>query len=67
MGAVRRHGVRHFAIDYDAQVTSTNGQVDTVATAPGILNTGAALEQVWYLLMVFEEQADALSSLFNNG
>ena len=29
-------------IDYDAQVTSTNGQVYTAATAPVILNTGAA-------------------------
>ena len=29
-------------IDYDAKVTSTNGQVYTAATAPVILNTGAA-------------------------
>lgn len=29
-------------IDYDAEVTSTNGQVYTAATAPVILNTGAA-------------------------
>lgn len=29
-------------IDYDAQVTSTNGQTYTAATAPLILNTGAA-------------------------
>ncbi len=29
-------------IDYDATVTSTNGQVYTAATAPIILNTGAA-------------------------
>ena len=29
-------------IDYDAQVTSTNGQVYTAATAPVIVNTGAA-------------------------
>ena len=29
-------------IDYDATVTSTNGQVYTAATAPVILNTGAA-------------------------
>lgn len=29
-------------IDYDAQVTSTNGQVYTATTAPVILNTGAA-------------------------
>ncbi|MDD5849289.1 MAG: hypothetical protein PUE64_08150 [Firmicutes bacterium] len=29
-------------IDYDAQVTSENGQVYTAATAPIILNTGAA-------------------------
>ena len=29
-------------IDYDAQVTSTNGQVYTASTAPVILNTGAA-------------------------
>ena len=29
-------------IDYDANVTSTNGQVYTAATAPVILNTGAA-------------------------
>ncbi len=29
-------------IDYDAAVTSTNGQVYTAATAPVILNTGAA-------------------------
>ena len=29
-------------IDYEAQVTSTNGQVYTAATAPLILNTGAA-------------------------
>lgn len=29
-------------IDYEAEVTSTNGQVYTAATAPVILNTGAA-------------------------
>lgn len=29
-------------IDYDARITSTNGQVYTAATAPVILNTGAA-------------------------
>lgn len=29
-------------IDYDAQITSTNGQIYTAATAPVILNTGAA-------------------------
>lgn len=29
-------------IDYDAQVTSTNGQVYTAVTAPVVLNTGAA-------------------------
>ncbi len=29
-------------IDYDATITSTNGQVYTAATAPVILNTGAA-------------------------
>lgn len=29
-------------IDYDASITSTNGQVYTAATAPVILNTGAA-------------------------
>ncbi len=29
-------------IDYDAQITSTNGQVYTASTAPVILNTGAA-------------------------
>ena len=29
-------------IDYDAQITSTNGQVYSAATAPIILNTGAA-------------------------
>ena len=29
-------------IDYDAQITSTNGQVYTAATAPIIVNTGAA-------------------------
>ena len=29
-------------IDYEAQVTSTNGQVYTAATAPLVLNTGAA-------------------------
>lgn len=29
-------------IDYDAKVTSTNGQVYTAATAPVIINTGAA-------------------------
>ncbi len=29
-------------IDYDAKITSTNGQVYTAATAPVILNTGAA-------------------------
>ena len=34
------HGA--LVIDYDAQVTSTNGQVYMAATAPLILNTGAA-------------------------
>lgn len=29
-------------IDYNAQITSTNGQVYTAATAPVVLNTGAA-------------------------
>lgn len=29
-------------IDYDAEITSTNGQIYTAATAPVILNTGAA-------------------------
>ncbi|MCD7889115.1 MAG: hypothetical protein LUG23_04245 [Oscillospiraceae bacterium] len=29
-------------IDYDAEITSTNGQVYTASTAPVILNTGAA-------------------------
>ncbi len=29
-------------IDYDAEITSTNGQVYTAATAPVIINTGAA-------------------------
>ncbi len=29
-------------IDYDAQITSTNGQIYTAATAPVVLNTGAA-------------------------
>ncbi|MCC8161775.1 MAG: hypothetical protein LIO86_01065 [Lachnospiraceae bacterium] len=29
-------------IDYDAEITSTNGQIYTAATAPIILNTGAA-------------------------
>ncbi len=29
-------------IDYDAQITSTNGQIYTAAAAPVILNTGAA-------------------------
>lgn len=29
-------------IDYDAQITSTNGQIYTASTAPVILNTGAA-------------------------
>ena len=29
-------------IDYDAKITSTNGQVYTAATAPVVLNTGAA-------------------------
>ena len=29
-------------IDYDAEITSTNGQVYTAATAPVIVNTGAA-------------------------
>ena len=37
-GAVRGSLV----IDYDAQVISTNGQIYTAATAPVILNTGAA-------------------------
>ena len=30
------------AIDYDAQITSTNGQIYTASTAPVIINTGAA-------------------------
>ena len=34
------HGM--LVIDYEAQVTSTNGQIYTAATAPLILNTGAA-------------------------
>ena len=29
-------------IDYEAKITSTNGQVYTAATAPVIINTGAA-------------------------
>ncbi len=29
-------------IDYDAEITSTNGQIYTAATAPVIINTGAA-------------------------
>ncbi len=29
-------------IDYDAQITSTNGQIYTASTAPVIINTGAA-------------------------
>ena len=32
----------NLVIDYDATVTSTNGQVNTAATAPVIINTGAA-------------------------
>ena len=32
----------NLVIDYDATVTSTNGQVYTAATAPAIINTGAA-------------------------
>ena len=32
----------NLVIDYDAKVTSTNGQVYTAATAPVIINTGAA-------------------------
>ncbi|MCD8145336.1 MAG: hypothetical protein LUD79_08420 [Oscillospiraceae bacterium] len=32
----------NLVIDYDAEITSTNGQVYTAATAPVILNTGAA-------------------------
>ena len=32
----------NLVIDYDAQITSTNGQVYTAATAPVIVNTGAA-------------------------
>ncbi len=32
----------NLVIDYDATVTSTNGQVYTAATAPVIVNTGAA-------------------------
>ena len=32
----------NLVIDYDAKVTSTNGQVYTAATAPVIVNTGAA-------------------------
>ncbi|MCR4688022.1 MAG: hypothetical protein K5745_00565 [Saccharofermentans sp.] len=32
----------NLVIDYDASVTSTNGQVYTAATAPVIVNTGAA-------------------------
>ncbi len=34
--------VGNLVIDYDASVTSTNGQVYTAATAPVIVNTGAA-------------------------
>ena len=32
----------NLVIDYDAKITSTNGQVYTAATAPVIVNTGAA-------------------------
>ncbi|MCR5782197.1 MAG: hypothetical protein K6G90_05610 [Clostridia bacterium] len=32
----------NLVIDYDAQITSTNGQIYTAATAPVIVNTGAA-------------------------
>ena len=32
----------NLVIDYDASVTSTNGQIYTAATAPVIINTGAA-------------------------
>ena len=32
----------HLVIDYDASITSTNGQVYTAKTAPIVLNTGAA-------------------------
>ena len=32
----------NLVIDYDAEITSTNGQVYTAATAPVIVNTGAA-------------------------
>ena len=32
----------NLVIDYDAKVTSTNGQIYTAATAPVIVNTGAA-------------------------
>ena len=32
----------NLVIDYDAQITSTNGQIYTAATAPVIINTGAA-------------------------
>ena len=32
----------NLVIDYDAEVTSTNGQVYSAATAPVIINTGAA-------------------------
>lgn len=35
-------GSGNLVIDYDATVTSTNGQVYTAATAPVIINTGAA-------------------------
>ena len=35
-------GSGNLVIDYDAAVTSTNGQVYTAATAPVIINTGAA-------------------------
>lgn len=34
--------VGNLVIDYDASVTSTNGQIYTAATAPVIINTGAA-------------------------
>ena len=32
----------NLVIDYDAEITSTNGQIYTAATAPVIVNTGAA-------------------------
>ena len=42
-GADATEGVKgSLVIDYEAEITSTNGQVYTAATAPVILNTGAA-------------------------